>query len=86
MVKLKIAALALFIVAGLTIAIFPETRSSVNAATPQETKIQGWTMPDRQTFYHKSQSTRFFMRGNGIIGPLLTDEERWAIIEYLKTR
>lgn len=25
-------------------------------------------------------------RGKGIIGPLLTDEERWAIIEYLKTR
>jgi len=24
--------------------------------------------------------------GNGVIGPLLTDEERWAIIEYLKTR
>jgi hypothetical protein len=25
-------------------------------------------------------------RGNGVIGPLLTDEERWTIIEYLKTR
>jgi cytochrome c2 len=25
-------------------------------------------------------------RGRGIIGPLLTDAERWAIIEYLKTR
>ena len=24
-------------------------------------------------------------RGNGIIGPLLTDPERWAIIEYLKS-
>jgi len=24
-------------------------------------------------------------RGNGIIGPLLTDEERWAIVEYLKS-
>ena len=24
--------------------------------------------------------------GKGVIGPLLTDEERWAIIEYLKTR
>jgi hypothetical protein len=23
--------------------------------------------------------------GNGIIGPLLTDEERWAIVEYLKS-
>src|SRR5277367_2474196 len=24
-------------------------------------------------------------RGNGVIGPLLTDEERWAIVEYLKS-
>jgi hypothetical protein len=23
--------------------------------------------------------------GNGIIGPLLTDDQRWAIIEYLKS-
>ena len=24
-------------------------------------------------------------RGNGIIGPLLTDDQRWALIEYLKS-
>ena len=24
-------------------------------------------------------------RGNGVIGPLLTDAERWAIVEYLKS-
>jgi hypothetical protein len=24
-------------------------------------------------------------RGNGVIGPLLTEEERWAIVEYLKS-
>ena len=24
-------------------------------------------------------------RGNGVIGPLLTDEQRWEIIEYLKS-
>jgi mono/diheme cytochrome c family protein len=24
-------------------------------------------------------------RGNGVIGPLLTDEERWALVEYLKS-
>jgi len=23
--------------------------------------------------------------GNGVIGPLLTDEQRWAIVEYLKS-
>jgi hypothetical protein len=24
-------------------------------------------------------------RGNGVVGPLLTDEQRWAIVEYLKS-
>ena len=24
-------------------------------------------------------------RGEGIIGPLLTDDERWALVEYLKS-
>jgi hypothetical protein len=23
--------------------------------------------------------------GNGVIGPLLTDEQRWALVEYLKS-
>jgi hypothetical protein len=25
------------------------------------------------------------LRGNGVVGPLLTDEQRWAIVEYLKS-
>jgi hypothetical protein len=24
-------------------------------------------------------------RGNGVIGPLLTDQQRWALVEYLKS-
>jgi hypothetical protein len=24
-------------------------------------------------------------RGNGVIGPLLTDAQRWALVEYLKS-
>jgi hypothetical protein len=24
-------------------------------------------------------------RGNGIVGPLLTDDQRWALVEYLKS-
>ena len=24
-------------------------------------------------------------RGNGVIGPLLTDDQRWALVEYLKS-
>ena len=24
-------------------------------------------------------------RGNGVIGPLLTDEQRWELVEYLKS-
>lgn len=59
--KLKIVAIALFMIAVCTCAIFSRTRNIVTAApTVQETKIQGWTMEDRQTFYHTSQGTRFF--------------------------
>jgi hypothetical protein len=24
-------------------------------------------------------------RGNGVIGPLLTEDQRWALVEYLKS-
>jgi len=24
-------------------------------------------------------------RGNGVVGPLLTDDQRWALVEYLKS-
>ncbi len=24
-------------------------------------------------------------RGNGVIGPLLTEQQRWALVEYLKS-
>jgi hypothetical protein len=61
MVKLKIAAIALFITAVGTFAIFPRSRNSVTAAPPvPQDKVQGWTMEDRQTFYHTPQGTRFF--------------------------
>lgn len=61
MVKLKIVALALFMIAGCTFAICTRAQNIVTAAPPvQETKIQGWTMEDRQTFYHTAQGTRFF--------------------------
>jgi len=61
MVKLKIAAIAFFMVALCVITILPRTGDDVVAAPPvQEPKIQGWTTADRQTFYHTAQGTRFF--------------------------
>jgi len=61
MVKLRIVVIALFITALGTFAIFPRSRNSVAAAPPvPQDKIQGWTMEDRQTFYHTPQGTRFF--------------------------
>jgi processive rubber oxygenase RoxA-like protein len=61
MVKLKIVALTLLVTAVCTFAMFSKSHNSVGAAlATQETKIQGWTMEDRQTFYHTAQGTRFF--------------------------
>ncbi len=61
MVKLRIVVVALFITTLGTFAIFPRSRNSVAAAPPvPQDKIQGWTMEDRQTFYHTPQGTRFF--------------------------
>jgi hypothetical protein len=61
MVKLKIVILALFVTAIYVFAIWATNRNSVTAASPaQETRIQGWTTEDRQTFYHTAQGTRFF--------------------------
>ena len=61
MVKLKVLAIALFLIAIGAVAIIPKTLNSVNAAPAvQEATVQGWTMADRQTFYHTAQGTRFF--------------------------
>jgi len=61
MVKLKLAAIALLMIAGCAFVICSRAQNLVTAAPPmQETKIQGWTMEDRQTFYHTAQGTRFF--------------------------
>jgi mono/diheme cytochrome c family protein len=34
---------------------------------------------------NKGHSFEAGPRGNGVIGPLLTDEQRWALVEYLKS-
>ena len=61
MFKLKIVAIALFVISIYTVASFSKTPNSLAAVPPvQETKIQGWTIADRQTFYHTAQGTRFF--------------------------
>lgn len=61
MVKLKIVALALFVIAIYTFSSFSQSHHNVSAtARPQEPLIQGWTTEDRQTFYHTAQGTRFF--------------------------
>ncbi len=61
MFKLRIVAIALLVISIYTVASFSKTPNSV-APVPslQEPKVQGWTMADRQTFYHTAQGTRFF--------------------------
>jgi mono/diheme cytochrome c family protein len=61
MVTLKSIAIALFLIAVCTCTKAPKTSDIVTTAPPvQDTTNQGWTMEDRQTFYHTSQGTRFF--------------------------
>lgn len=61
MVKLKVLAITLFLIAICAVALIPKTFNNVSAApVVQEEKIQGWTTADRQTFYHTAQGTRFF--------------------------
>ena len=51
MVKLKVLASALFLIAICAVALIPKTFNNVSAAPAvQEDKVQGWTMADRQTF------------------------------------
>ena len=60
MVKLRNTAVAFFVVAICALAL-SRTPNPIAAPGPlQETKIQGWTMEDRQVFYHTPQGTRFF--------------------------
>jgi len=40
------------------------------------------TLPGNSNAGHSFENSP---RGNGVIGPLLTDDQRWAIIEYLKS-
>ena len=40
------------------------------------------TLPGNSNAGHSFENSP---RGNGVIGPLLSDEQRWAIIEYLKS-
>ena len=61
MVKLKIIVVALMLIAIYTVARSPRSAEIVSAApAAPQTKVQGWTNEDRQTFYHTSQGTRFF--------------------------
>ncbi len=61
MLKLKIIATLLFVIAIWTVVNVSRVNPIVSAAPaePQD-KTQGWTMEDRQIFYHTAQGTRFF--------------------------
>lgn len=61
MIKLKVIAIALLLIALYLIANLPAREQIVSAApAAPQTKVQGWTNEDRQIFYHTSQGTRFF--------------------------
>jgi hypothetical protein len=82
MVKLKVAVIALFTCFIYALPIIPkDSGSSIPTYPAQETKSQGWTMEERQAFYHTNQGTRVFpykwliaLEESGSQKPFLTDE------------
>jgi hypothetical protein len=81
MVKIKMALFTLQLLCLLVI-VSENTNNSI-AASPVQEKTQGWTVEDRQTFYHTTQGTRVLpyqwllaLEEPGLFpkGPFLTDE------------
>jgi hypothetical protein len=58
MVKLKKFALVLLTICICSLAIVSKNKNNSIASSPVQEKTQGWTMEDRQTFYHTTQGTR----------------------------
>ena len=58
MVKLKMSAFVLLTLFISSLVIVSKNRNNSIASSPVQEKTQGWTMEDRQTFYHTTQGTR----------------------------
>lgn len=92
--KLKVTVIALFLLSGLAISIMPKDKESLRVSSSlQETVTfldQGWSMEDRQMFYHTTQGTRVIpykwflaLEQTGLSRqPFLTDEmvEQYRLI------
>ena len=61
---------------------FDPVKVGLNTAATSGTFLMNTELKGNSNAGHSFENGR---RGNGIIGPLLTDDQRWAIIEYMKS-
>jgi hypothetical protein len=61
---------------------FDPARVGLDTEATSGTFLMDTTLPGNSNAGHSFQNGP---RGNGVIGPLLTDEQRWALVEYLKS-
>jgi hypothetical protein len=61
---------------------FDPVRVGLDTTATSGTFLMDTALPGNSNVGHSFQNGP---RGNGIIGPLLTDEQRWALVEYLKS-
>jgi mono/diheme cytochrome c family protein len=61
---------------------FDPVKVGLDAMATSGTFLMDTTLPGNSNRGHSFQNGP---RGDGIVGPLLTDDERWALVEYLKS-
>ena len=61
---------------------FDPVKVGVDTSATSGTFLMDTTLPGNSNTGHSFQNGP---RGEGVIGPLLTDDQRWALVEYLKS-
>jgi len=61
---------------------FDPVKVGIDTGATSWTFLMDATLPGNSNSGHSFQNGP---RGGGIIGPLLTDDQRWALVEYLKS-
>jgi len=61
---------------------FDPVRVGLDTKATSGTFLMDTTLPGNSNAGHSFENRP---RGNGVVGPLLTEDERWALVEYLKS-
>ena len=61
---------------------FDPVRVGLDTTATSGTFLMDTTLPGNSNAGHSFENSP---RGNGVVGPLLTEDDRWALVEYLKS-